>query len=59
MTKRFSGALLISICLISGHTGFAQDSKLIADKIQFVPMDKFDTKVYAEKKKEFQEIFFR
>ena len=30
-----------------------------ADKIQFVPMDKFDTKTYAEKKKEFQRIFLR
>ena len=30
-----------------------------ADKIQFVPMDKFDTKTYAEKKKEFQRIFVR
>ncbi len=30
-----------------------------ADKIQFVPMDKFDTKAYAEKKKEFQRIFLR
>jgi ABC-type Fe3+ transport system substrate-binding protein len=30
-----------------------------ADKIQFVPMDKFDAKAYAEKKKEFQKIFLR
>jgi iron(III) transport system substrate-binding protein len=30
-----------------------------ADKIQFIPMDKFDTKAYAEKKKEFQRIFLR
>ena len=30
-----------------------------ADKIQFVLMDKFDTKAYAEKKKEFQRIFLR
>jgi iron(III) transport system substrate-binding protein len=30
-----------------------------AEKIQFVPMDKFDTKAYAEKKKEFQKIFLR
>ena len=30
-----------------------------ADKIQFIPMDKFDTKAYSEKKKEFQKIFLR
>jgi hypothetical protein len=29
------------------------------DKIQFAPMDKFDAKAYAEKKKEFQKIFLR
>ena len=29
------------------------------DKIQFVPMDRLDTKTYAEKKKEYQKIFLQ
>jgi hypothetical protein len=31
MRKRFGGAIFISICLISGQPGFAQDPKLIAE----------------------------
>jgi hypothetical protein len=31
MRKRLSGAILISICLVSGHPAFAQNSKLIAE----------------------------
>jgi len=31
MRKRFGGAIFISIWLISGQPGFAQDSKLIAE----------------------------
>jgi iron(III) transport system substrate-binding protein len=30
-----------------------------ADKIQFVEMDNLDTKLFAEKKKEYQQIFLR
>jgi glutamate formiminotransferase len=30
-----------------------------ADKIQFVPMDDFSIKEYAEKRKEFQKLFIR
>jgi ABC-type Fe3+ transport system substrate-binding protein len=29
------------------------------DKIQFVPMERLDTKTYAEKKKEYQKLFLR
>jgi hypothetical protein len=29
------------------------------DKIQFVPMERLDTKTYAEKKREYQKLFLQ
>ena len=34
MRKRFGAAILISSCLLSGQSAFAQDSKLIAEAAQ-------------------------